>query len=91
MVRVSGSSIYRGFELPRVNYSKCRTEIQGKSILVRVSTRFKFNSEGSSYRELTVLLFSCNPIGQLFPGGPGYSSCTCKMTSVNSTFKHKEA
>ena len=48
-------------------------------------------SEGSSYRELTVLLFSCNPIGQLFPGGPGYSSRTCKMTSVNSTFKDKEA
>ena len=27
---LAGDSSYRGFELPRVNYSKCMTEIQGK-------------------------------------------------------------
>ena len=42
MVRVIEGSHYRG-----QNYSECMTEIQGKSILVRVS-------EGSSYRESTV-------------------------------------
>ena len=31
-------------------------EIQGKSILGRVSGRFEFTSEGSSYRESTVLI-----------------------------------
>ena len=30
-----------GFELPRVNCSECMTEIQGKSMLVRVSARFE--------------------------------------------------
>ena len=39
---LAGGSRYRGS-----NYSKCMTEIQGKSILVRVS-------ESSSYRESTV-------------------------------------
>ena len=38
---LEGGSSYRGFELPRVNYSKCMTEIQGKSILVRVSASFE--------------------------------------------------
>ena len=38
---------FGGFELPRVKYSECMTEIQRKSILVRVS-------EGLSYWELTV-------------------------------------
>ena len=33
---LAGDSSYRGFELPRQNYCKCMTEIQGKSILVRV-------------------------------------------------------
>ena len=35
---LTGVSSYRGFELPTVNYSKGN---QGKSILVRVSTRFE--------------------------------------------------
>ena len=39
---LAGGSSYRGS-----NYSKCMKEMQGKSILVRVS-------EGSSYRESTV-------------------------------------
>ena len=37
------------------NYSKCTTEIQGKSILVRFSPRFELISEGLSYRDSTVL------------------------------------
>ena len=41
------------FELLRVNYRKRIKEIQGKSILVRVS-------EGSSYRESTVLQKNIN-------------------------------
>ena len=35
---LAGVSSYGGFELPTVNYSKGN---QGKSILVRVSTRFE--------------------------------------------------
>ena len=31
---LAGGLSYRGFELPRVNYSKCIKEIHGKSILV---------------------------------------------------------
>ena len=31
---LAGGLSYRGFELLRVNYGKCMTEIQGKSILV---------------------------------------------------------
>ena len=38
---VARGSSYRGFALLRVNYSKCMTEIQGKSILVQVSARFE--------------------------------------------------
>ena len=30
-----------GFNLPRVKYSKCKKEIQGKLALVRVSMRFE--------------------------------------------------
>ena len=37
------ASSYGGFELPRVNYNKCKTEIQGKSILIRVSTKFELS------------------------------------------------
>ena len=47
-------SSYRGFELPRLNDSKCMNEIQGKSILVRVSR------EGSSYQESTGFLVNYN-------------------------------
>ena len=35
---LAGGSSYRG-----QNYSKCMTEIQGKSILVRVSARFELS------------------------------------------------
>ena len=38
---VARGTSYRGFALLRVNYSKCMTEIQGKSILVQVSARFE--------------------------------------------------
>ena len=48
LVRVSGSSSYRGFELPRVKLQWMYGRIQGKLILVRVS-------EGWSYRESTVI------------------------------------
>ena len=44
---LAGGSSYRG-----LNYSKCMTEIQGKSVLVRVSARFEFAR--SSYRESNV-------------------------------------
>ena len=45
---LAGGSSYRG-----LNYSKCMTEIQGKSVLVRrVSARLELAS--SSYRESTV-------------------------------------
>ena len=44
---LAGGSSYRG-----LNYSKCTTEIQGKSVLVRVSARFEL--AGSSYRESNV-------------------------------------
>ena len=52
LVRVSGSSSYGGFELPRVKLQLMYDGNPGKSILVRVS-------EGSSYRESTV---SCSLI-----------------------------
>ena len=38
---LAGGSSYRGFELPRVKLRKCKKEIQGKSILVRVRARFE--------------------------------------------------
>ena len=44
---LAGGSSYRG-----LNYSKCMTEIQRKSVLVRVSARFEL--AGSSYRESNV-------------------------------------
>ena len=45
---LAGGSSYRG-----LNYSKCMTEIQGKSVLVRrVSAKLELAS--SSYRESTV-------------------------------------
>ena len=44
---LEGVRVIVGFELPRVNCSECMTEIQGKSMLVRVS-------EGSNYREWSV-------------------------------------
>ena len=52
---LAGVSSYRGFELPRVNYSKCMKKIQGKSFWVRVS-------EGSSYRESTVVHLACSTL-----------------------------
>ena len=30
--KLAGGSNYQGFELPRLNYSKCMKKIQGKSI-----------------------------------------------------------
>ena len=39
--KLAEGSNYQGFELPRLNYSECMKEIQGKSILVQVSGRFE--------------------------------------------------
>ena len=49
---LAGVSSYRGFELPRINYSKGN---QGKWILVRVS-------EGSSYLDSTVVHLACSTL-----------------------------
>ena len=38
---LAGVSSCRGFDLPRVKYSKCKKEIQGKLTLVRVSMTFE--------------------------------------------------
>ena len=35
---------------------------------------------------LNVLLFLCNPVGQLGQGGLGYSSCTVTLSQTNFAF-----
>ena len=48
---LAGGSSYRGFELLRVNYTKCMKEIQGKSTLVRViGNQLYFHKETASLK-----------------------------------------